>query len=179
MKYQTFRAAMIAAMGVASLMLQSADASEPAVQAAGTERVAMQWKDLSLGAGGLLRGRVMDASGVAVPNARVTISKMNQELAVTTSGLDGAFAFQGVGGGVYHVVVAGQDGTTSHGVYRAWSPGTAPPSSIASALLVQQQNIERGQWCPAPGSFVTRPWVAAALITTAGVLPIAINNSGS
>jgi hypothetical protein len=179
MKYQTFRAALIAAMGVAGLILQSADASEPAVQPAGGEHTTMQWKDLSLGAGGLFHGRVMDASGVAVPAAQVTILKMNHELAVTTSGPDGAFAFQGVGGGLYQVVVKGPDGKTSHGLYRAWSPGTAPPSSIASALFVQQQNIQRGQWCPAPGNYMTRPWIAAALITTAGVLPIAINNSGS
>ncbi len=170
---------MIAAMGVASLMLQSADASEPAVQAAGSGPMAMQWKDLSLAADGRLYGRVMDANGLAVPGAQVKIMKMNQELAATTSGPDGAFAFQGVGGGVYQVVAEGPDGTTSHGVYRVWSPGTAPPSSIASALLIQQQNIQRGQWFPTPGSYVTRPWVAAALITTAGVLPIAINNTGS
>jgi len=171
---------MIAAMGVASLILQSADASEPAVQTAGGERTTMQWKDLSLGAGGLLHGRVMDASGAAVPAAKVAILKMNHRLAVTTTAPDGAFAFQGVGGGVYQVVVEGPGGKASHGVYRAWSPGTAPPSSIASALLVQQQDIQRGQWCPpSPGSYITRPWVAAALITTAGVLPIALNNSGS
>jgi len=121
----------------------------------------------------VLVGQVVNDQGTAEAGVPVSIRSQNRELAVAKTGKEGYFAFRGLHGGVYQLVA-----DRGHGVYRVWSPGTAPPAAQEGALLVNSDQVVRGQ---AGGggfrSFITNPLVIAGVVAAAVAIPVAIHNS--
>ena len=97
--------------------------------------------DVSLVDGGVLQGQVITAQGQALANAPVVVHQGKTELGTTNTDKNGKFALQGLKGGVYVVSTKG-----ASGVVRAWTPRTAPPSSVQAVLLVPQTETARAQY---------------------------------
>jgi len=134
----------VLACSIVLLPLQQAIAANPfAARRAGTgppEGAAV--RDIALGPGGVLRGQVVDAQGKACAKVSVRLVRMGnraEPVAVTTTGEEGGFAFDGVRAGVYRV-----ETPLSAGVYRLWSPDAAPPAASPAALVVQGDSTVRG-----------------------------------
>jgi len=129
--------------------------------------------DVALQQGGTFQGQVLDSQGLPLANTKVSLVQNEVEVASTVTDADGRFSASGLRGGIF-VVIAGQGA----GVYRLWAANTAPPTAQASALVVSNGEIVRGE----DGSIVywlTNPWVLAAIVATAIALPIALSNHGS
>ncbi len=127
-------------------------------------------RDIALRAGGVLVGQIVTAEGTGAAKVSVSLQQNGTELVRTATDANGLYAIKGLRGGVYHVV-SGKTVDT----YRLWAPGTAPPAAIDAAMLVEGNAVVRGEL----GSLIRNPWVLAALIATAIVVPIAVSNSGS
>ncbi len=97
--------------------------------------------DVALSTGGTFTGQVVDAQGLGLAGATVSIRKGDREVAHTTTDKHGKFAVKNLRGGLYHVV-AGQ-GEAS---YRLWAPNTAPPSARTKTLIVSNNSKVRGQF---------------------------------
>jgi len=130
--------------------------------------------DVALRDGGVLIGQVVDAQGAAMENVGVSLRYQDRDLVASKTSKDGYFAFKGLRGGVYQVVAA-----QGHGVYRVWSPGTAPPAAQEGALVVSGNTVVRGQDQGVGGfrAFITNPLVIAGIVATAIAVPVAIHNS--
>ncbi len=150
-------------------LCQAAHAAAPAVV------------DIALRDGGVFVGQIVNPQGVALEGVSVALRCQSQPWVTTKTGKDGYFSFQGLRGGVYQLA-----SSQGHGIYRAWMPGTAPPSAREGALLVIANPVTRGQNDPRyyePGEhprlrkFFTNPLVVAGAITTAVAVPVAIHNA--
>lgn len=129
--------------------------------------------DIALQKDGLLVGQVVDALGKPVAGTQVTLAAQGKPLAATKSTPEGYFAFKGLRGGVYQVVT--EEG---YGVYRAWSPGTAPPAAKKVALVVSGDDVVRGQEGNPPWKvLLANPLVIGAVVATAVAVPVAIHNA--
>ncbi len=128
--------------------------------------------------GNVLTGRVVDQQGHPQGNTSVILLAQGQSLRETTTDQQGSFAFANLRGGVYQVVA----GETT-GVYRAWTPGTAPPSAQPTALIIAGQDLVRGQLC---GPFrqgcarmkfwLSHPCVIAGIVAASVAIPVALHN---
>ncbi len=126
--------------------------------------------DISLQAGGLLVGHVVDAKGLAVARSTVTILQSGKEIARTETNQTGKFAVEGLKGGVYEVAANGQ-----RGVYRFWAPRTAPPSAQPRLMLASTGDVIRGQGTSGRNPFqVVGEWVTKHPIATVGIVAAAI-----
>jgi hypothetical protein len=96
--------------------------------------------DVKLDAAGVLRGRVVNGSGVAADGASVAIRRGETVVAQGTTDQRGEFAAPGMSLGVYTLETA-----TSRRVCRVWTGDTAPPSAQSVALLVTGEPVVRGQ----------------------------------
>jgi hypothetical protein len=102
-----------------------------------------------------------------------------EKLAEARTDAGGNFAFRGLRGGVYQVTAA-----EGIGAYRLWTPGTAPPSAQAAALVVAGEDLIRGNlrcfgrncgaWCRFQ---LSNPLVLATLAATAITVPIVVYNA--
>jgi hypothetical protein len=127
-----------------------------------------------------LVGQVVDPQGTPMPGAPVSLRSQGKQLAATKTGKQGYFAFKGVRGGVYQI--ATRDG---QGVYRMWSPGTAPPAAEQGALVVAGNEVVRGQEGAFPSQegppplkvLLANPLVIGAVAATAVAVPVAIHNT--
>jgi len=129
--------------------------------------------DVALRDGGVLIGQVVDQQGAALGNVPVSLRYRDRDLAAAKTTKEGYFAFKGVRGGVYQLVSA-----QGHGVYRVWTPGTAPPAAQEGALVVSGNTVVRGQQnCGGFRAFITNPLVIAGIVATAVAVPVAIHNS--
>ena len=129
--------------------------------------------NVALRDGGVLVGQVVTDQGTPQPSVPVSIRSQDRELAIAKTGQEGYFAFKGLRGGVYQLVT-----DRGHGVYRVWSPGTAPPAAQQGALLVDGDQVVRGQ--EGGGgfrAFITNPLVIAGIVAAAVAIPVAIHNS--
>jgi hypothetical protein len=130
--------------------------------------------DVALRDGGVLVGQVVSPQGKGVADTQVTVRHLDKNLTTTKSGQEGYFAVKGLRGGVYQLVA-----DEGQGVYRFWSPGTAPPNAQEGAVLVAGKPIVRGQ--PNGGAhwktWLTNPLVIAGVVATAVAVPVAIHNS--
>lgn len=140
-----------------------------ALLAAGAADPAPRVIDVSLRDGGVLAGQVLDPQGIAKAGTPVSLNADQKQLAVSKTDQNGTFAFGGVRGGVYQLVTA-----EGHGIYRAWAPGTAPPSAKSSVLLVSGANTVRGQSTGAASRFFSNPIVIGGLAATAVAVPVAV-----
>jgi hypothetical protein len=128
--------------------------------------------DVALGDGGTLVGQVVNDQGTAMGGVPVSLSAQDRELAVAKTSKEGYFKFKGLRGGVYQLAAA-----QGHGIYRVWSPGTAPPAAQEGAMVVSGDQVVRGQSGGGFRSFITNPLVIAGIVATAIAVPVAIHNS--
>lgn len=98
-------------------------------------------KDIALGKGGLLAGRVVNSQGEALEGTEVVLLRGEKEVARTVTNDKGQFAVTSLKGGVYQMA-AGPVSETC----RLWSERTAPPSAEQAALVVVEDEAVRGQW---------------------------------
>jgi len=122
--------------------------------------------DVKLADAGTLHGFVVDAQGVGVDGAAVSIQAANGEVAQSVTDANGHYVAHNLRGGVYQIV-AGQ-GTQ---FVRAWAPGTAPPAAREQALLVSGSEVVRGQF---GGDSVSRGVTGATLGISIASLVIGI-----
>ena len=61
-----------------------------------------------------------------------------------------------------------------HGIYRFWSPGTAPPAAQKGAIVYTQNGNGGGGGLK---MFLSNPIVIAGIVATAIAVPVALNNS--
>ena len=134
--------------------------------------------DVALGEGGVLVGQVVDAQGVAVAMAKVTLADHKQEIAQVRADQEGKFSVPGLRGGVYRISSRGQDA-----MYRLWAPHTAPPVAQQGVILVVGDDVIRGQYGTSPGPFASiaqwvadHPLITAAAIGAAIAIPIALDD---
>ncbi len=133
--------------------------------------------DVALGDGGILVGQVVDAQGVAVAMARVTLADHKQEIAQVRADQEGKFSVPGLRGGIYRISSRGQ-----YAMYRLWAPHTAPPVAQQGVVLVVGDVI-RGQYGNSSGPFASmaqwaadHPLLTAVAIGAAIAIPIALDD---
>jgi hypothetical protein len=97
--------------------------------------------DVSLAAGGVFSGRIVDHSGTPLEGAEVVVKQEKKEIARVVTDKNGVFAVKEMKGGVYQVSSGNTDG-----VFRLWTEKTAPPVAKGQALLVMGENGARGQF---------------------------------
>jgi hypothetical protein len=136
--------------------------------------------DVALGDGGVLVGQVVDAQGVAVAMAKVTLADHKQEIAQVRADQEGKFSVPGLRGGVYRISSRGQEA-----MYRLWAPNTAPPVAQKGVILAVDDDVIRGQYGNSPGPFASiaqwvadHPLITAAAIGAAIAIPIALDDNG-
>ena len=132
-------------------------------------------KDVKLTQTGVLVGQVIDAQGQAIAKKPVVVQYKNNLVAAPTTDENGYFALKGVQPGVYRI--ASMKGV---GDYRVWTQETAPPKAASGALLVEGNEVIRGQINGmALRNLLANPLVIAGIVATAVAVPVAIHNSKS
>ncbi len=141
--------------------------------------------DVALADGGVLHGQVVNSRGVGAAGMPVYIRTQDRDVAAATTAADGTFGVQGLKGGVYQVSTL-----QGHGVYRLWSPGTAPPVAQNGAVIYTQNAVVDGTMvhytqnccgdncCGGNGPLLlllSNPIVIAGLAATAIAVPVALN----
>lgn len=127
--------------------------------------------DVMLHDNGTLHGRLVDSQQRPVPQRRVELQPPlgGAPVGTATTGSDGWFQVNGVRGGVYRLVSAGDTG-----ILRTWAPNTAPPTAHPAVKLVSCDSCDAGH-VPAYGAAPAYepgggfPWGKAALIGAATV----------
>ncbi|MCA9119944.1 MAG: carboxypeptidase regulatory-like domain-containing protein [Planctomycetaceae bacterium] len=99
-------------------------------------------RDLALGAGGVIRGQVVNKDGLPDRGADVSVIRNGETVTTVKTDDQGSFAIAGISGGVY-AISSGK----ATGVVRAWSHETAPPAASQGVLLVPSDITVRGQSC--------------------------------
>lgn len=122
--------------------------------------------------GNVLVGQVVSAQGSLQANVPVWLYSGNRKFAAGKTDAKGNFAFSGLRGGLYHVVAA-----KGRGAYRAWVPGTAPPSARSRVLVVAGEDTIRGQFGGGLKYWLANPWVIGAAVAVAVAVPVAIHNA--
>ncbi|MCO6045400.1 hypothetical protein NG895_15935 [Aeoliella sp. ICT_H6.2] len=162
-------AAAIACLGM--IMPTAAMSAEPAAPQVPS-------LDVALGQGGVFRGQVVNAQGVAQAHKQVALMYQGREVVRTVTDERGVFAAQGLRGGQYQLVTEGQAAP-----FRLWSANAAPPTARPSALIIADQGIVNGQfgtlgygggvlnWMQA------HPLIVAGAVVTAIAVPVAITAS--
>jgi len=97
--------------------------------------------DVALGPGGTFSGQVVNAQGIGIDGAVVSVRQLDKVVAQTVSDREGRFTLTNLRGGTYEVVAG-------HGqqVSRFWAPETAPPAARSSLVLVSDEQVTRGQF---------------------------------
>lgn len=165
-------AVVIACLGMIlpTPVLQAAETQAGAeLQVAGRATTAV---DVALRDGGILVGQAVDAEGQPLAKAAVSVHQSDREVAKTLTNQAGWFAVRGLQGGTYQIV-AGPAG----GVYRLWTPATAPPSALQSALVTAGSPRVRGQQGPLGSWLCCNPWILAGIVAAAVAIPVAIHNA--
>ena len=102
----------------------------------------VQINDITLNAGGVLSGQVVDTQGKSLTNAPVVVKFGDKTIAKTKTNRHGRFLVKSLRGGV-HQIVAGQGSS----LCRFWTEKAAPPSARNSVVIVSDGSIVRGQGC--------------------------------
>lgn len=121
-----------------------------------------QIPDISLAAGGMFAGRVVDHNGNPLEGAEVVIKQNKKELARVVTDEKGVFSHPEMKGGIYQVSSGNTDG-----VFRLWTEKTAPPAAKGHALLVMGENGARGQFGGADPTLVLLALVTLATLVVA------------
>jgi hypothetical protein len=159
---------------IALLPAQQVVAANPAGSRQPEQTKTLPVRDVSLQAGGVLRGQVMNKQGkpcTGVALEVIKISATNEKpLACQTDG-QGRFELAGLSAGVYQVATA-EGGT----LCRLWAPTSAPPSAVPAALVVQGEGPVRGS-LGALGSIGPLGWTLIGLGVAAAIaIPLVLAN---
>lgn len=127
--------------------------------------------DVALGAGGVLRGQVVNGQGVPLGNTPLSLRQIQGETATTATDSSGRFELAGLRGGTCQIVAGG-----SAAVCRLWSPNTAPPSAKPALLIVADSPQVLGRRGPVANWVTSHPWIVAGVVATAIAVPVAIHN---
>jgi len=127
--------------------------------------------DIALQGDGVLVGQSLSANGMPRLAASITLVQDSKLVAETRANPDGEFSIAGLRGGVYEL----RTDKTSRMV-RLWSPRSAPPSAVDAAILIDGDEVIRGQFGGPPSPFAIQPAdVLFWSIVGAGVgIPIAV-----
>jgi hypothetical protein len=146
---------------------------EPLLAAGQADAASVVDVELQEGAqGNVLVGQVTDPQGSAKANVPVVLYAGQRTLAVGRTDGNGRFAFGRLHGGVYQLITEGGQAT-----YRAWTPGTAPPSARDAALVIASDQTVRGQYGGRLRNWLANPWVIAGIVATAVAIPVALHNA--
>jgi hypothetical protein len=137
-------------------------------------------RDVELGFGGLLVGRLLDANGRPLQDAEVSILTGDKQLAATRTDAEGVFAVSNLRGGVHQITTA-----DSVQLCRLWAPGTAPPQAAKSIDVISDSATIRGQYGPPPGNrllrkakvWATNPFVVGGVVAAAVAIPVALSDN--
>ena len=97
-------------------------------------------RDVTLSAGQVLSGRVVNSQGDSIPQADVSIRQGNNSVGHVKTDHQGQSRFSNIKPGVYTLTTKGAEQTL-----RAWGEKTAPPSASEHAVLVMSDEVVRGQ----------------------------------
>lgn len=97
-------------------------------------------EDVALSEGGTLSGSILNEQGIGNDGALVIISDGKGEVARTIADKQGKFTVKNLRGGTYQVSSAQ---TTK--LVRAWAPNTAPPVARDAVVMVNKEQVVRGQ----------------------------------
>ena len=162
MRYKT-----LCAIALVTLIAQLSDAATP-----NSKPSKPMLTDIALQKGGVLVGRLTGKKGQLRGQQKIVIRQNGQLIEEVTTGKNGQFKVKGLRGGIYEIA-------SEHGVggFRAWSAGTAPPSAKQFAVLIDSNEVVRGQWgwIPTPGAipapnFTVGEWLGVS----AGVAGLAV-----
>jgi hypothetical protein len=130
--------------------------------------------DVSLHGGGILYGQVVDGQGRPLAMVPVKITQLGGGEGTTRTNASGWFQAGSLAGGTYQIV-AGRGA----GVYRLWTPGTAPPTAAPAVLVVEDGTRILGQRpISGPvGYWMKNPWIVAGVVAVAVAVPVAIHNT--
>lgn len=136
--------------------------------------------DVSLAAGGVLTGYLLDAAGRPASGVVVTVAGSSGSVQAATTDVRGTFTVAGLKGGAYRVV-AGE----SNWAVRLWAAGTSPPSADGVLRLVSGPATVRGQREPGPPLswyegmkyWLTNPYVVGGIVAAAVAIPVVIHNA--
>jgi len=96
--------------------------------------------DVALQENGVLRGQVLNTTGIPQSKSQVVLVKNGKVLAATTTDANGEFAVASVTPGIYQI-----ESAHAGGVYRVWAPNSAPPAAKKGLLMVGDSNVVRGK----------------------------------
>lgn len=137
--------------------------------------------DVTLHQDGVLIGQLVGASGKPSADAKVRLTLVDGRTAEAKTNADGGFAFKNVRG------VARLESDKTALVVRSWTSEAAPPNAAPAVLLVEGNEVARGQYHAGPiaNGTVSRtkrlfanPLFVAGVIGTAVAIPVAIHNAG-
>lgn len=129
-------------------------------------------RDVSLDANGRLNGRLVDGQGRSVAGETVAVHQDRRRLDTTRSNERGVFSFAPPKGGVYQI-----SSRKSTAVYRVWSHGTAPRDAAASALIITDSDVVRGQGSGGLRGSLTTIGIGAAVIAGATIAVVEWSSS--
>ncbi|NQU21083.1 MAG: hypothetical protein HQ567_07355 [Candidatus Nealsonbacteria bacterium] len=138
---------------------------------------AAQVVDVRIGADGLLRGRVLDASGDLRPEtagqtSRVKLIRGRQVVLVLQTDRRGGFAVRDLAGGLYRAVVQSPSGSADR-FFRVWTNSAAPPQASNEMVVPLESPIVRGQhFTPLPVGSFPEALVLAEIAGGAAAAPI-------
>jgi hypothetical protein len=132
--------------------------------------------DIQLSEGGTLRGLVLDSSGGAQASAPIALYQDGHVITTVCTGPSGEFAISQLTAGIYELQTPA--GRT---MYRLWAPNTAPPVAQDGIVMIDGQNIvrgqhERGAWLGHVGSALANPWILAIIVAAAIAIPLALDD---
>lgn len=162
--WQTSIFIIICAGVLLSTLLVRAESVEPMSPIQPRQRIT---SDVALQEGGSLSGAYLDSAGKPVATAPISVWSSGRQVAVAQTDAAGRFTVSGLRGGTYQIL-ADQD----HGLYRLWTPNTAPPSAQPSALLVRGQSGRTSGGVP---EWFANPWVVTGIVAAAVAIPIAVH----
>jgi hypothetical protein len=162
MSMELMRGKTLCTLVLLTLVPQIALAAKPQVAA---DKPMPMLTDIALQKGGILVGRLTGKKGELRDKQKIVIRKDNKLVAEVITGKNGQFTVEGLQGGIYEI--ASNQGA---GSFRAWAEGTSPPSAKQFAVLVDSDEVVRGQWgwVPTPGpiaapNFTVGEWLGISL----------------
>jgi hypothetical protein len=175
--FQRPLAALLATVVALTPTLVQAEKAAIAAQPKASEALAV---DVALHEDGLLIGQLVGASGKPSAETKVRLTLADGRKAETTTNAEGGFAFKNVRG------VARLESDKTALIVRSWTNDAAPPSAAPAVLLVEGDEIARGQRYAGPAANGTvshtkrlfaNPLFVAGAVATAVAIPVALHNA--
>jgi hypothetical protein len=125
---------------------------------------AAEIRDVALQSAGILNGQVLDKQGAPQSQTQVAVVKDGQVAATAFTDSSGRFEVGNLSGGIYQIHTA-----KGFGIYRVWAPRTAPPAAQEGVLIVEGDEVVRGNvW-----QHLANPWLLALIVVCAIAIPLA------